>query len=207
MKKIRSIIRYIQKYGAPHEETVIIPSIITVILMHQSDIGKINQRYLAPMLECVFILSGIWLGIGWSNDNAIKVAFRSIYSEIIISLLYAVSTENHYSLKEYVNLSILVISTLGLIFYLGWFISSVIRQLLFLTDEERKLGVQRRRWMSYMSKAVAFRAKPLSTVDGYIVLSLRSILGGIIFKAFYILAYYFLSDYIGKLPPNLRGFL
>lgn len=155
----------VQSYGVPHEESIILPSVFTIALLHRSEIGTLNETRGAAISAVIFAISGFWLGISWKSENALKLMFRACYIGILVSTGYALSTNEAHTSHEYVRFSILVIQSLGLLYYVGWMFGTLTRQTVFITDEQRAIASVRRQWIrNFFRKLVHFPPLPVNEI-------------------------------------------
>lgn len=164
MSRSKWFISLLQRYGAPHEESLVIPTMFAIAILRRSEIGWTNGDLGAIYCLVMFALCGIWLGLAWVSENAIRVAFRAYYIGILIAAGYGALTSKHHTIEEYANFAVVLTQVFGGTYFAGWMIGSTTRQLIFLTDAERSVGKRRRRAVKSFIRTRLFRISPLPEV-------------------------------------------
>lgn len=207
MQKLRNFINFLKKYGPPHEETVMIPSLVAIILARQYDMGSLSLGLAVSLTSVCFISCGVWLGLAWERNNVLLIIFRAIYMGVIISLGYGGLTNFTEEPREYVKFSSLIVSTYGSLFYFAWVIGSSLRELMFLTDEQKKLGYERRKILLHIIDVAVHRAKPTSRFYGIIGVGARAAFTSVVGTLLLTALYYALYDYMHLFPDRLKFFV
>ena len=158
---LKQFISVIQRYGAPHEESLIIPTIFTIVMLRRSEVEGVNGE--RGFIYCVvaFIIFGAWLGLAWKSENAIRVGFRTYYIGILTTAGYAALTSKQHTLEEYMRFIGLIAQGLGGSYFVGWMIGSTIRQISFLTEAEKAIAKRRRMILWNFIRIKVFRSDPL----------------------------------------------
>src|SRR4051812_909289 len=108
MGRTRKIILLIQRYGVPHEETVVIPSVLIILLIHQLDKGNLASSLAILYAALSVTFAGAWLGLAWENSRPLVVFIRTFYIGAIVSLMYYISTEGKYSAIDHAYFAFLI---------------------------------------------------------------------------------------------------
>jgi hypothetical protein len=141
LERIRKVILNIRRYGVPHEETVILPAIAIWVCWHQAELGRISIQVAGGMVTFVSLFFGFWLGLAWLGYPFLKTLFRSIYINVLVTILL------HFAHPEWSSQELLskfgrLEETIGVLFYLGWLFGSEARDLIlpiYYSPEERQL--------------------------------------------------------------------
>jgi hypothetical protein len=127
IRRVRSGIIQIRRAGVPHEETVIIPAIALNLAARVSI--ESGWRFVAAnvsLLMVVFIC-GAWLGFAWRGFPVVRVLLRTVYIGILAVLLDMLTHNEPVSKHVAVHTVGLVVSTIGLMFYFGYFYAAMVR--------------------------------------------------------------------------------
>jgi len=162
--------RFVRRYGVPHIESVAIPAVVALGCMTQSEHGHLPTWLGAQITGLVTWLCGAWLGFAWSKPRVVALVISGVLISALIVGGYAFGThpDAPATKAEYQQLLVLMIRSVGLIWYCGALTGSALRDLtitLYISERRRAAFEQRwvyRFWVGFLRhpwKKVAYLAR------------------------------------------------
>lgn len=149
---LRAAIHRIRRGGVPHEETVIIPAVAVVSAASMWVSGwPIWIPEIA--LAVITFACGAWLGLAWRGYPMFRVLLRPFYFSALAVLLYLLTHNEPVSKREGVHVAVLIISTLGPLYYFGYIYAALVRDVAirrFSSEKQRRQYLERMAWWRYV---------------------------------------------------------
>lgn len=174
--RVRALVIRIRRAGVPHEETVLIPSVVAYATF--SVIGESGWRPWFPstVLLIVSMLCGAWLGLSWCGYPVIRICLRAVYIGVLTLLLYMLFHDDPITKPEAVQFVALTASSVGLIFVIGFVYGGLLRDLVlkrFPSERYRERYLARKAWWAYIWRLARDKEDRSSASDwDYVVSSL-----------------------------------
>lgn len=156
---LRKFVTFVQSYGEPHEESIVVPVMFTVAAARLSDIGKLSEKNFAIYTIISFVLSGFFLGVALKNDNVVRIMLRTIYIGVLVTIGYYLVTTKTYTEQIYIEFLVYNVLFYGISYYFGWMFGSLIRQIALQTDEQIVRAKNNRRVALNLFRSMFGKAK------------------------------------------------
>lgn len=155
--RVKNVIIFIRRTGVPHEETIIIPAV--ALNVASSFFQKDGWPFLAAILfvAATSFLCGMWLGFAWRGFPVFRILIRTIYIGVLSALLYMLFHDEIVTKTEAVHTVGQIVSSAGLLFYLGYIIAAVIRDVAlrkFSSETQRQRYLSRISWWKHIWRLV-----------------------------------------------------
>jgi hypothetical protein len=147
--------QFVRRLGVPHEETIGLPVVITLLALTQAQKSNISVPLEYTIIIAGLVLSGAWLGLAWNRMRFLAIVFRTFLIAALIIGGYAIGQHpDAAAVREAPgHFLTIAVQTFGALFYLGWMLGTTMREwivTLYISPERRRLFDSRTAEIKYL---------------------------------------------------------